>query len=248
MLRLIICGINGTMGTLLYNQAINRGHHVVCGIDKLTVGKTECPVYKDIDQTNEHADAIIDFSSPSILSSLLTYSTANKTPLVLCSTGYSANEENLIKQASKKIPIFKSANTSTGIMHFTQLCQHLAKCLKDFDVEIIEKHHKHKKDSPSGTAKLIADNITNQIKSISIENSKQKAPHIDIHSIRGGSIVGEHSVLFLGEYDSFTLTHTAHSKLLFANGALDACEYLTTKPNGLYNIDNLYFSNEISDN
>ncbi len=240
MLRLIICGINGAMGNTAYNLAIKRGHNVVCGIDKVTVGKTECPVYKDFDQINEHADVIIDFSSPSALDGLLSYALTNKTPLVLCATGYSTEQEYSIAQASKNIPIFKSPNTSVGIRLFSHLCQILTENAKGFDIEIIEKHHKNKKDSPSGTAKLLSDCIAKaQNKANMSEQSQKTTSKTAIHSIRGGSVVGEHSVVFLGEYESFTLTHTAHSKELFAKGAIDACEFIMNSHNGLYGMSDL---------
>ena len=243
MLKLIICGINGTMGTHVYNYATKNGHNVACGIDKVTVGKTECPVYNDFDQVKELADVIVDFSSPSALNSLLTFATLNKIPLVLCSTGYSADQENLIKDASYSIPIFKSSNTSLGILILARLCKIASSSLKNYDVEIIESHHKNKKDSPSGTANLLFDNIcdTNGIKPIygRKENSKRSQGEICIHSIRGGTTVGEHSVLFLGEHETITLTHVAQSKELFAKGALLACEFIKSKPNGLYSMQDL---------
>ncbi|MBR2384351.1 MAG: 4-hydroxy-tetrahydrodipicolinate reductase [Clostridia bacterium] len=228
MLNIIICGINGSMGTNIYKTALSAKHEVTCGIDNVRVGNLDCPVYTDFDQIRHLANVIIDFSSPSITDKLLDYAKRNQIPLVIGTTGHSKKQEEDIEKASKQIAIFKSANTSLGVLYFAKLCKIASQYLKGFDVQIIEKHHKNKKDSPSGTANLLKTHLIN-------DNVEQ----IQIHSIRGGSVVGEHSVLFLGDGESFTLTHTAESKELFAKGAIKASEFIINKTKGLYSTKDL---------
>ncbi len=245
MLKIIICGINGKMGNFIYESALKRSHSVICGVDKSTVGFTECPVYPDFEQIKYLADVIIDFSSPSALPHLLDYATANKLPLVIGTTGYDEIQEKLIFDASKTIPIFKSANTSLGINLLIKLCKIANISLKGFDVEITEFHHKGKKDSPSGTANLIYQSLTSSpcsLKTLACGrngNYKRKEGEIGIHSIRGGSTVGKHTVYFFGENESISISHEAHSKELFAEGAIKASEFITTKSAGLYDMNDL---------
>ena len=245
MLKIIICGINGTLGELVYNCAIKNGHHVTCGIDKITVGKTDCPVYNAFDQVRDLADVIIDFSSPTAIDGILAFAKDNSLPLVLGTTGYDKNQEQLITNASEFIPIFKSANMSLGINALLRLCRHASSILQGYDVEIIEKHHNKKNDAPSGTTHLIYDALTFNKAEKPLERygrkgfGKRQTDEIGIHSVRGGSLVGEHSVLLLGNEESITLTHTAHSKTLFAIGAIKASEFIVKKKRGLYCMDDL---------
>lgn len=245
MLKTIICGINGKIGSLVYETVIKNGHQVVSGIDKKTVSQVDCPVYSSFYQVKEFADVIIDFSSPTCLNELLDYANKNKIPLVIGTTGYSNLQEKQIAETSKTIPIFKSANTSLGVNLLLQLCKIATSTLNGFDVEIVEKHHKYKKDSPSGTSKMILNSIceANKIQNYPVygRNGKEirKPAEIGIHSLRGGTVVGEHSVYFFGENETITITHTATSKQLFAFGALKAAEFIISKDVGLYNMDNL---------
>ncbi|MBQ7373411.1 MAG: 4-hydroxy-tetrahydrodipicolinate reductase [Clostridia bacterium] len=245
MLKIIICGINGKIGSLLYDSATNNSHQVVSGIDKITVSAVDCPVYPNFYQVKEHADVIVDFSSPSCLNDLLCYAIENKTPLVIGTTGYSNEQEKKIMEVSKSIPIFKSANTSLGVNLILKLCKFATTVLNGFDIEITDKHHRHKKDSPSGTAKMIYDVIAQTLRYPTSPiygrkgSEKRKPREIGIHSLRGGSVVGEHSVFFFGENETITITHTANSKQLFAFGAIKAAEFIVTKPNGLYDMDDL---------
>lgn len=245
MLNIIICGINGEMGLSVYRRALINNHNVICGIDKSTVGITDCPVFSDFDQIRHLADVIIDFSAPDVTSKLLKYATENSMPLVIGTTGHSEKQEHDILNASNIIPVFKSANMSLGINLLIKLCKEANFNLSGFDVEIIEKHHKNKLDSPSGTAKLIIDGINencNPPKSPifgRLGQSKRTSGEIGVHSVRGGSTVGEHSVSFFGEYESITLTHTAYSKDLFAQGAIKACEFITKQKNGLFDMQKL---------
>lgn len=245
-MRIIICGINGKMGKFTYDVAIKNGHQVVCGIDQKTSGSVDCPVYSTFDEVKEFAEVLIDFSSPNALPDLLNFVTENKIPTVLCTTGYSKLDEETICCASKRTPIFKTSNTSLSLNLITMLCELTSSFLKGYDVEIIEKHHSQKNDSPSGTAKMIFDAI-NSKNGENFDavygrkgNCKRKDNEIGVHSIRGGSTIGEHTILFLGKNETISITHTATSKELFAEGAIKACEFITNKPCGLYEMKDIF--------
>lgn len=245
MINLAICGINGTMGKHVYDRAIKDGLNVVCGIDKFSVGSVECPIYKSFDQIKDFVDVIIDFSSPEVLPELLDYAKENKIPIVIGTTGFSKKEENLICESSKEIAIFKSANTSIGINLAMKLCKTCAETLSDYDVEIIDKHHKNKNDSPSGTTLMLFNAIENCYKEMKKPifgrngKGKRKACEIGLHSVRGGTIIGTHEINFFGENESITIIHTAHSKELFANGALKAAKFIKNKKVGLFSMNDL---------
>lgn len=245
MKNLLICGINGAMGKHVYNASTKYQFNVVCGIDKQISGTTECPVYKSFEEVRDLIDVIIDFSSPDAIEEILQFALNNKTPLVLGTTGYTEKEENTILCASKEIPIFKSANMSIGINLLIKLCKIVFPILENFDVEIIEKHHKNKKDSPSGTANLIYDNLiecsNKKITPIYGRNGKKKRSNfeIGIHSVRGGTVVGEHEVSFYGENETISLVHTAQSKELFAYGALKCAKFIQNQPAKLYNMEDI---------
>ena len=245
MINLAICGINGSMGKHVYNSAIKNGFFVSCGIDKVLGSSVECPVYRSFDEIKELVEVIVDFSSPELLDQMLSFAKANKTPLVIATTGYTEEQEQKIKAYSKHIPIFKSANTSLGVNLTAKLCKLCIQVLNGFDIEIIDKHHKNKNDSPSGTSLMLLDELQS---TLSEEKNpifgrkgkgKRKQSEIGIHSIRGGSTVGIHEINFFGENESITITHTAHSKELFASGALKAVDFILTKTNGLYNMNDI---------
>ena len=245
MKNLLICGINGAMGKHVYNASQKHQFNVVCGIDKQIAGSTECPVYKSFDEVRDLIDVIIDFSSPDALKEILPFALKNEVPLVLGTTGYSEEDENIIFNASKNIPIFKSANMSIGINLLIKLCKIAFPLLNCFDVEIIEKHHKLKEDSPSGTANLIYNHLIEcshkKFNPIYGRNGKKRRENfeIGIHSIRGGTVVGEHEVSFFGENESISLIHNAQSKELFALGALKCAEFIQNKPAKLYCMDDI---------
>ena len=190
---------------------------------------------------------MIDFSHPSALSSLLELGKKRRLPLVLCTTGYSKAQVEELKAASKEIPIFYSRNMSLGINLLIELSKKAAQVLgKGFDIEIIEKHHNQKIDAPSGTALMLADEISTVLpeepKYVYDRHSrrmKREKNEIGIHSIRGGTIVGEHDVLFAGHHETITRSHTAQSKEVFASGAVNAAIYLCGKPAGLYDMSDL---------
>ena len=245
MLKIILCGINGKIGSLIYQLATENSHQIVCGIDKKIVGAFDCPVYNSFCEIKEHADVIVDFSSPTSLDDLLDFALTNQTPLVIGTTGYSLAQEEQIVNASKHISVFKSANMSLGINLLIKLCKTATSVLQGFDVEIIDTHHKHKKDAPSGTTKMIFDAINeSKYKALSPiygrrGKGQRKQDEVGIHSLRGGTIVGEHSIFYFGENETITLSHSANSKKLFAHGAIKASEFLVKQTVGLYDMNNL---------
>ncbi|MCI9542235.1 MAG: 4-hydroxy-tetrahydrodipicolinate reductase [Lachnospiraceae bacterium] len=243
MTKIIMCGCNGKMGQVissLVQQDIDA--EIVAGID-LLAGKNEYPVFPKFSECMVEADVVIDFSSPIVLTEMLAYAVERQVPVVLCSTGYSKEQLEEIEQASKKVALLRSANMSLGINVLLKLVQAAAKVLStaDFDMEIVEKHHNQKLDAPSGTALALADainNVLNQEYQYQYDRSKERKKRdkkeIGISAVRGGSIVGEHDVIFAGTDEVITLQHTAYSKAIFGKGAISAAKFLAGKPAGLY--------------
>lgn len=233
LIEVILCGSSGRMGRELVNVVSNRNDFaIVAGVDVL---KSECccfDTYETIFDVKRVADVVIDFSSNTSLEMLLEYGVNEHVPLVLCTTGYSIDQIEKIRLASNKVPIFYSRNMSLGVNLLIALSQTAAKVFgTTSDICIIEKHHKYKKDSPSGTALMIEEAIK------SVKDKK-----IDISSIRAGNIVGEHEVIFASNNETVTLKHFAASKEIFANGALNAAKFLIDKDNGLYDMNCMLFS------
>lgn len=219
---------------------------IIAGIDKCPV-QCEYPVYTSFELCAPEGDVIIDFSRPDMLPSLLDYALKTKTPAVLCTTGYSPDQLDEIHKASAKVALFMSGNMSLGINLMINVLKTAAKILGDsFDVEIIEKHHNQKVDSPSGTALMLA-NAVNDAEGGSMSyiydrhalSQKREKREIGIHSVRGGTIVGEHTVLFAGPDECFEITHKAQSRGIFASGAVSAALYLYKQPAGMYNMDDV---------
>lgn len=244
MLRIIVSGYNGANGSML-TQCIdeNENLELICGVSRSLESGTyngKNKLYHSMDDVNEMCDAVIDFSHPDNLDSILKYALYNSTPVVFATTGYSQDELAKIDNASKKIPILLSSNTSLTVNIFIELAKKAAKLLDGFDIEIIDKHHNRKEDAPSGTALMLASAITEvQPKRFNTygrhgRNAKRDVNEIGIHSIRGGSIVSDHDVIFAGDSEVLTLVHQAQSDIIFAKGALTAAEFLQGKPNGLY--------------
>ncbi|MBE6053027.1 MAG: 4-hydroxy-tetrahydrodipicolinate reductase [Clostridium sartagoforme] len=248
MVKVLLNGCCGKMGQVIVESSKNFSNiEIIAGIDKYPSKKYDFPIFSDTNEVNIDYDILIDFSRPEALENLLNLSTIKNKPIILCSTGYSENDLNLIQEKSKLIPIFKSANMSLGINLINFLLKKMVPSLyENFDIEIIEKHHNQKVDSPSGTAILLADTIKNSIPEdtkyvYGREGiSKRDKNEIGIHSIRGGSIVGDHDVLFAGTGEIIEVSHKALSREVFAVGALKAAEYMSTitKPN-LYNMEDV---------
>lgn len=244
MTRIIMSGCNGAMGTTITKIVSEDAEaEIVAGIDIRDDGTKSYPVFTSIAECDVEADAIIDFSTPKILDDLLNYCESKKVPVVLCTTGYDEEQLAKIEEAAKKVAVLKSANMSLGINTLMRLVQEAAKVLatEGFDVEIVEKHHNQKLDAPSGTALALADAVNeameNQYEYIfdrSQRREKRDKKELGISAVRGGTIVGEHDVIFAGIDEVVTFSHTAYSKAVFGKGAVAAAKFLKGKEVGRY--------------
>lgn len=248
MTKIVICGANGKMGRIIYDCISSRNDaKVVAGVDLSTQQYADFPIYDSPDKIIEKPDAIIDYSHPNSLDGILKYALLNGTAIVLATTGYSDEQILKIKKAAEQIPVFFTFNMSLGINLLVELAKKTASVLGNrFDVEIIEKHHNQKIDAPSGTAIMLAnavnnvfDNSCNFVYDRHSQRKKREKNEIGIHSVRGGSIVGEHEVIFAGNDEVITLSHSAASKTVFAEGSINAALFLKGKPAGLYDMSNL---------
>lgn len=246
MVSVILSGANGKMGHVVADLILNNEDcKIVAGVD--INGKSECdfPVYKSFDDVT--GDVIIDFSNPSALDNILSFAIKNKTGVVLATTGYSKEHINKIKEASKLIPIFFTFNMSLGINLLVNLAKKAYSVLgESFDIEIIEKHHNQKIDAPSGTAIMLAEAINEEANNAydfvfdrhNVRHARNNK-ELGIHTVRGGTIVGEHEVIFAGKDEIVTLSHSARSKDIFAVGSIKAACFIKDKPPGLYNMVHL---------
>lgn len=248
MTRVILCGANGKMGHVIENCSHNfEDIKIVCGVDLNTKAYSTFPIYQSIQDCKEEADVIVDFSHPSCLNDFLTYALQHNIPMVAATTGYNEEQIAFIKESAKKIPIFFTFNMSLGVNLLIDLAKKATAVLGDqFDIEIIEKHHNQKIDAPSGTAIMLA-NAINEVADERYQyefdrhSKRQKRPknEIGIHAVRGGTIVGEHEVIFAGRDEVITLSHQAMSKDIFAMGALRAAKFLKDQKPGLYSMSDL---------
>ncbi len=253
MTRIIMCGCNGAMGRMITGIVRDDPEaEIVAGIDMADNGQTDFPVFSSLSDCNVEADAIIDFSTPKILTEILTYSKQHKVPAVLCTTGYSDEQLAEIEAATTEAAILKSANMSLGINTLLKLLQDAAKVFagEGFDVEIVEKHHNQKLDAPSGTALALADSINeamgNQYEYIydrSQRRQKRDKKELGLSAVRGGTIVGEHDVIFAGTDEVITFSHTAYSKAVFGKGAVAAAKFLKGKESGRYDMADVIAAN-----
>jgi 4-hydroxy-tetrahydrodipicolinate reductase len=248
MTKIILSGCCGTMGKVVSSCVKeNPDCEIAAGIDVRPCPDAGYPVYKNAGEIAVKADVLIDFSNPSLLSSLIDFGQKASTPLVLCTTGYTKEQNEAIKEASRTLPVFCSGNMSLGINLLVGLAKKAAAVLGDgFDIEIVEQHHNQKIDAPSGTALMIADGISSALgKNMDYvydrhsQRKKRGKTDIGIHSIRGGTIVGEHEVIFAGNNEVVKISHSAQSKSIFANGAIKAAVFLAGKPAGLYDMSDL---------
>ena len=249
MVKIIMHGCNGHMGHVISDLVENDPDaEIVAGIDIADQGKNSYPVFTDIDACQVEADAIIDFSSAKATDKLLEYSAARQIPVVLCSTGLSQEQLAKVEETSRKVAVLKSANMSLGINTLLKLVQDAAKVLAaaGFDMEIVEKHHRLKLDAPSGTALALADSINeamdNQYHYVydrSQKREKRDDKEIGISAVRGGTIVGEHEIIFAGQDEVIEFKHTAYSKAIFGKGAVEAAKFLAGKPAGRYDMSDV---------
>ena len=248
-MKIVINGILGFMGKEVRKlcDASYRGSEFFCGVDVFANGEDK-DVFSSLDTvTNiDGADCIVDFSHHEATPALLEYAVAKNVPVVLATTGHTDEEKEIMIGASKNVAIFSSGNMSIGINLLMELCRKASETLGlSFDVEIIEKHHNQKLDAPSGTALMLADAVkstrdeTEYVYDRHSVRRKREASEIGIHSVRGGTIVGEHEVLFAGSNEVISLSHSAGSREIFATGALRAAAYVAGKSAGLYNMSDL---------
>ena len=224
----------------------NQNFKIVCGFDLQENNENGFPIYNNLEKIKEQIDVIIDFSVPVATFKILEFAKQNKIPIVIATTGFNKEQLEEIEIISKMIPVFRSANMSLDINLMANILQKVAQVLKDSDIEITETHHNRKVDSPSGTALLLADAINkvfNNEKEYNFDRmnkrEKRDKKEIGFSSIRGGNIVGEHTVQFFGENETLEITHKAYSRQVFAEGALKAAEFIIKQDPGLYNMENL---------
>lgn len=244
MLNIIMSGINGRMGKAI-EELCNSDEtvEIIAGIDINLGVPHKFPTVSNPSELDTKADVIIDFSHHSCAEMLCKYAVETATPIVFATTGYTEEELHMINEASKKVAVFTSANMSLGVNLIISLAKQAAKILNGFDIEIIEKHHNQKIDAPSGTALMIADEIADSLDD-SMQyvydrhsvRKKREQVEIGIHAVRGGTIVGEHEVLFAGKDEQISVTHTATSKEIFATGSIRAARFLAGKENGYYSM------------
>ena len=252
MINVILCGCWGRMGKAVaesIESSAERNMQIVAGINIATPDAAPTctfPTYESVFDFPGKADVIIDFSHHSALPSLVEYAVQTATPLVVATTGHTDEELALMREAAQKVAIFHSGNMSLGINLLLELAKLAEKTLgKSFDIEIIEKHHNKKLDAPSGTALMLANAIKENktdaeyIYDRHTERRQREQNEIGIHSVRGGTIVGEHDVIFAGPNETITLSHSALSREIFASGAIKAASYLASKPAGIYNMSDL---------
>ncbi len=245
-MRILICGVGGRMGREVAKLALEgvRGAEVVAGFDVLPVDTREFRTYTDWSAVEEDVDCIIDFSHHTATSALLAFAVSKKIPAVIATTGHTEQELAEIESAAKKIPIFRSANMSLGIALLVELAKSAAKTFPNADIEIIEKHHNRKLDAPSGTALLLANAIREVREKARLVfgrsgQAKREPDEIGVHAIRMGNIIGEHEVIVGTDTQTLTLKHEAHSRALFAEGAVAAAAFLVGQPAGIYDMKSM---------
>lgn len=246
MVRFIMHGCNGKMGQVISKIVKEDGEaQIVAGVDRYQGIANDYPVFSSIEECDVECDAIIDFSNASAVDALLDYCVEKQVPVVLCTTGLSEEQLKKVEETSKKVAVLKSANMSLGVNLLMKLLQEATKVLAPagFDIEIVEKHHNQKLDAPSGTALALADSINEAMENEyhytydrSQVRQKREKKEIGICAVRGGTIVGEHEVFFAGEDEVIEFKHTAHSKAVFAKGAVEAGKFMKGKGPGLYDM------------
>lgn len=247
MIKVLVNGCNGKMGQeVIKSVQKTEDMEVFCGVDRIDDGDNFFPVFTNINDITKKTDIIIDFSVPQASFLILEYAKTNNIPIVIATTGFSDEELKKIKEYSKIIPIFQSYNMSYSINVMKKIVSEVACLLSGTDIEIIETHHRRKIDSPSGTALMLANSINNALNNEMeyeynrhSKREKRKDNEIGIHSIRGGTESGKHTVMFLGENETFEITHNVTSRSIFADGAVKAAKFLINQENGFYNMDNI---------
>jgi len=245
-MRILISGLGGHMGREVARLALEgyRGSELVAGVDLMGPGDTPVPCAASFEEARTDVDAVVDFSHHSATHALLDFCVKNALPLVLATTGQTEEEKAAIGEAAKSIPLFFAANYSLGIALLAELAKLAAAAMPDAEIEIVEKHHDRKVDAPSGTALALAEAIRTVRPNAELHRGRdgygRRTPtEIGIHAIRMGNVVGEHEILIGTQNQTITLKHEAHSRALFAEGALAAAEFLVGRGPGLYDMHSL---------
>ncbi len=249
MVRVVMHGCNGKMGQVITGIIQQEEQMmIVAGVDRFTGIKNDYPVFESIGECNVEADVVIDFSNAAAVEGVLDYCSKNQVPVVLCTTGLSKEQLNKVNAASEKTAVLKSANMSMGINLLLELLKDAAKVLgpAGYDIELVERHHNQKVDAPSGTALALVDSVNealdNEYRYVydrSQTREKREKKEIGISAVRGGTIVGDHEVIFAGEDEVIEFRHTAYSKAVFAKGAVEAAKFLAGKPAGMYDMSDV---------
>ena len=249
MVKMIMHGCNGRMGHVIVDLCKeDQEIQVVAGVDACGENTYDFPVFKSLSECNVDADVIVDFSNASAVDGLLDYCVAKAIPVVLCSTGLSAEQLDKVKEASAKVAVLKSANMSVGINALIKVLKEVSPLFAaaGFDIEIVEKHHNQKLDAPSGTAIALADSINESLNNEyeyvndrSTRREKRPVKEIGISAVRGGTIVGDHDVIFAGHDEVVTLSHRAYSRAIFGKGAIQAAKFLAGKSAGMYDMSDV---------
>ena len=248
MINILLSGANGRMGRAISQLvAETDGAQILCGVDLNTESAAEFPVYSDFQSIPSLPDVIIDFSNPANFENVMDYAEQHALPIIMATTGLNKEQKERLTTSSQSIPVFFSANMSLGVNLICELAKKATAFLGDsFDIEIVERHHNQKLDAPSGTALAIADAINEELDGNgryvydrhSVRKKREKT-EIGIHAVRGGTIVGDHTVIFAGNNEVIELTHHAASREVFASGAVKAALFMAGKPAGFYNMTNL---------
>lgn len=249
MTKIIMHGCNGRMGqTITKLVTEDENATIVAGIDAYDGIKNDYPVFTNIEECNVEADVVIDFSNASAIDNLLKYCKEKKLPVVLCSTGLSEEQLKNVHEASSEIAVLKSGNMSLGINTVMKMLSGVSKLLSDagYDIEIVERHHNQKLDAPSGTALMLADVINEQLNSEfnyvydrSQKREKREKKEIGISAVRGGTIVGDHEIIFAGPDEVIEIKHRAYSRGVFGKGAIEAAKFLKGKKSGFFDMSDV---------
>lgn len=249
MVRLIMHGCNGKMGQVITRMVKEDPEvEIVAGVDKYTGISNDYPVYDEIGKCSVEADALIDFSNAAAVDELLAYCREKKLPVVLCTTGLSEEQLKKVEEAAKETAVLRSANMSLGVNLLMKILKDAARVLapEGFDIEIVEKHHNQKVDAPSGTALALADAINEASGGVytyvydrSQVRQKRDSRELGISAVRGGTIVGDHDVIFAGTDEVVTFEHRAYSRAVFGKGAIQAAKFLAGKPAGRYDMSDV---------
>ena len=249
MVKIMMHGCNGVMGQVISKIVEEtEGAVMACGVDRVDDGHNDYPVFTDINACDVEVDAIIDFSAVPAVDGLLDFAVERQIPVVLCTTGLSDEQLERVHEASKKTAVLRSANMSLGVNTLFKVLKSMTKLLADagFDIDIVEKHHRRKLDAPSGTAIALAEAVNEPLNNEyefvydrSQRREQRPKKEIGISAVRGGTIVGEHEIIFAGQDEVIELKHTAYSRAIFGKGAVSAALYLEGKEAGMYDMSDV---------